>query len=212
MLLGLCLSQLNALIVMNDIVCVFTPGSEKVEIEEGMISAATLFLASKAQADLFLMEYERASNGNLKCGEALKYAREAIAKLEQSRGTYAHARDLGQKIGYLEYKRQWFQEYNYAKVVADRQMLPAMANKVTAYLCNMDILGIYSENINNLDKILGTLKEIKNQLELSRTPAVELVWQLLKEYAEATLFGNYATILGGDILMITGPPICDPHY
>lgn len=211
LLMGLCLSQLNAVICLNDIVCVFTPGSEKVEIEQDMISAATLFLASKANADLFLMEYERASNSELDIAAALNYAEAALANLQKARDTYVHAMELGQKIGYLEYKRQWFQSYDYAKAISSRQMNVEMASKVTSYLSNMDVLGIYSENVVYVDKILKTLGEIKGKLQLSQTPAIELVWQLLKEYSETTLFGNYSTILGGDILTLTGPPICDPH-
>jgi hypothetical protein len=196
---------------MNDIVCAFTPGSEKVEIEQEMISAATLYLASKANADLFLMEYERASNSTLDFPQALNYVDAALTNLEKARGKYAHARDLGHKVGYLEYKRQWFRNYNYGKSIAARKMHSGVADKVSNYLFNMDIVGIYSENVGNVDKILKTLEIIKRKLELSHTPAAEEVWRLVKEYSDATLFGNYATVMGGDILMLNGPPICDPY-
>lgn len=196
---------------MNDIICAFTPGSEKVEIEQDMISAATLYLASKANADLFLMEYERASNSDLDFASALNYAHAALANLEKARAKYARARDLGIKIGYLEYKRQWFQNYNYSKAASDRNMNAVLAAKVSTYLINMDILGIYSENIANVDKIMKTLDEVKGNLEKAQIPPIEVVWRLLNEYSDATLFGNYATILGGDVLMLNGPPICDPH-
>jgi hypothetical protein len=99
-------------IVMNDIVCAFSSTVEKSSIEDNISAGATYFLASKANADLLLMEYEKASNQKLDIAVFLSYATMAIGKLETARGKYILARDIGKRIGYIEYKCAWFKNFD----------------------------------------------------------------------------------------------------
>jgi hypothetical protein len=213
--LGLMMGMIaDACIVMNDVVCAFSPTAEKSSIEDNIIAGATYFLASKANADLLLMEYEKASNQKLDMASSLSCATAAIGKLETAREKYILARDIGKRIGYIEYKCAWFKNFDYDRFINERNLIPSIADKVRGYLNNMDIVGLYTENINNIEAILKTLKEIEGNLKQNRKPAIGLIWGLLRQYSGAALFGNYATLLGTEVLksgsgIDDGPPICE---
>ncbi len=203
-------------VFLNDVVCAFSPTAEKSSIEDNIIAGATYFLASKANADLLLMEYEKASNQKLDIASSLSCATAAIGKLETARKKYILARDIGQRIGYMEFKRPMFQNFDYDNLISQRKLVYPVADRVGGYLTGMDIVGLYSENITNIDNILKTLKEIDGLLRQNRKPGIDLIWRPLQEYAEAILFGNYATTMGIEVLNSGGEggdgwPICDPH-
>ena len=206
----------QAAITFNDVVCAFSPSTEKIKLQDNMIAGASSFLAANGKAFLLLSIYERDCNGNLDITAALIHAREALSDLEKARTLYGKALNIGKELGYNEYKRPMFSSYNFSEVTQEKKLNEPIADRVKTFLVGMDVVGLYEQNLQNVDSICITLKDIISLLEAGQTPGKGIMWSLLQEFSEASLFGNYSTIIGGDILMKSdvssqsGPPICEP--
>jgi len=200
--------QVYPVIYFNDLNCLFSEGPEKAVIDKNMVSGSTYFLESKAFADLLLMEYEKSSNQVLDFDAALGYAEKALACLEKAKEFYVDAKNTGAKIGYIDTKKKWFHSFNYDQLIALHKMNKEIAGKAKNYLANADVVGIYQQNITNLDIILTTLTAIRDQLKVNQKPGTLEAWNLFQQYSHASLFGNYATIMG--ITVLGGGPDSDP--
>ena len=199
------------LITFNDIVCAFTPSLEKATMQEKMISASTKFLSSYSVALQFLAIYEAASQKELDYSSSISDIKKTLAELKQAQALYEEAKQIGVYLGYNELKRSNFTFYSYDKAILENNLNSELAGEVRMYLERMDIIGIYQKNIANIEEIKTIIDTIEIELKENRRPAIQLVWKLLQKYSHAILFGNYATIMGGEILTQDGPPLCDPN-
>lgn len=202
--------QIFSLVYGNDIVCAFNPDSQKADIETNVIDGALLFLKSKANADLLLQEYEKSAKSAFNFFRANDLVNQVILDLESSRNYYIAARDIGKKIGYVEKKISWFRDFDYDSFITENLMNREIAEKVKKYLVVCDIIGIYNQNVEDINSIIETLYAIKEAMKSNTQPDIKLFWRLLQQYSEAALFGNYATVIGSNILTGDGPPICLP--
>jgi len=200
--------QVYPVIWLNDMNCLFSEGPEKAVIEKNVISGSTYFLESKAFADLLLMEYEKSSNQALDFDAALGYAEKAIACLDKAKEFYVDAKNTGAKIGYIDTKKKWFHSFNYDQLIVYHKMNKEIAGIAKNYLANADVLGVYKKIITITDEILTTLTAIRDQLKVNQKPGSLEAWNLFQQYSHASLFGNYATIMG--ITVLGGGPDSDP--
>jgi hypothetical protein len=67
--------------------------------------------------------------------------------------------------------------------------------RVQGYLSKGDIIGLYHQNIANIDSILILLNEIRGTLSNGNHPEMNKFWTLLQQYSDAILLGNYATVV-----------------
>jgi hypothetical protein len=196
-------------IVMNDINCSFNEGPEKILLEDNVILGATHFLNSKSNADLLLMEYEKSGRQEFNFTLALEYVEKAIAELEISKEKYVKATEIGERLGYIETKQSWFKEFNYDTFIVENNLNREIAGIVKGYLIKGDVLGVYRHNLDNIDGILTTLSSIRDQVKIGKKPDISIFWNLLQQYSEATLFGNYSTVIGRQILSKSGSEQCE---
>lgn len=210
----LCLLAINipaySLICVNDINCIFTESPDKPLIETHVVVGSAYFLESKSNADLLLMEYEKSANQTFNCALALEYTEKAIAGLESAKLNYIEAKNIGERIGYIEAKTNWFKEFNYDGFIMENNLNKEIAGRVKSYLVKADILGIYGKSIDDIDKILITLGNVRSQLQISKKPGIKVFWGLFQQYAEYSLFGNYATVMGMSVLGDPDQEICKP--
>jgi hypothetical protein len=210
----LCLLAINipaySVIWHNDLNCIFTECPDKASIERHVVIGSVYFLESKSNAELLLMEYEKSALQSFNCALALEYTEKAISGLESAKANYLEAKNTGERIGYIETKTGWFKEFDYDRFIIDNSLDKEIAGRVKTYLVKTDILGIYGKAIEDIDKILITLGNARNQLQQGKRPGIQVFWALFQQYAEAALFGNYATMMGMNVLGDPDQAVCKP--
>jgi hypothetical protein len=191
--------SLQAAVLHNDIVPVFPEGDQP-KIEDAVIHGAIFFLEADSQAALLLAEYEKSAGQPLNIPVALEYAEKAIAKLEKSRDEYAKAASLAKEAGCVDSMISKFKIFNYDSYTANKQLNSDIMAVVKAYFTEGNIPGAYQQNVDNINDILLSLLQIKEKLANNQSPDISLVWQLLQQLSETSLFGNYCTITARTIL------------
>ncbi len=197
---GLSISNLMGVIAANDIYCSFNDVPEKGQIEENVVQGCTNFLKSKAAFYMLLVEYEKSCNQPADIQKMNEYLEETIASLEVSVDFYIRARDIGQRIGLNPQKLDWFRTYNYNMLVANQHLKPDMSMKVRQYLSKGDILGVYNQNIFNINDLLVELTGMRLKLAKKIKPDVTAMWRILEKYTDTLLFGTYSTRIGKAVL------------
>lgn len=191
-------------VTLNDIECVFTEGTQKSQVRESMIKGSAQFLLSFSKANQLLSLYEdSAISGIFDKEKALSLIKEVKDTLDLSNKHYLNALSIGKEIGYIPEKINRFQEYKYDSIIASNNMNPIIVSSLQQYFESGDILGIYQHNINHINKIQTTMTNALdelNSMEGAVRPNVSRYWEILQLYSEAALFGNYATIIGTEVL------------
>ncbi len=186
-------------VVMNDIVPVF-PEKDRDKIESAVIEGAVHFLQAKSYSDLLLQEYEKSGKQAIDYAAALDYAAKAIAELEAAKKEYRESMAAANLAGYVAEEVQRFKVFDYDSFSTQKDLNKEIMTLVKSYLAAGNIIGAYQENMNNIGKILATLETIKEKIEVNITPDISLFWQLLQQFSQAALFGNYCTAAAAAIL------------
>jgi hypothetical protein len=193
-------SQLPGVVWVNDTDCIFYDHPDKPVITENIVSGAMHFIKSKSYADLLLYEYEKSANLSFNFSASLGYIEKSVLELESAKKKYIEALKIGKVIGYNERKVPWFKNFDYAGFIQFSNLDSGVASRVKTYLSSGDVLGIYQHTINNIEDILNTLYLVRERVRTGKKPELTDMWKLLQQYATATLFGNYATMMGSTIL------------
>ena len=189
----------SAFIEMNDIVPAF-PGEVQGTIENAVIQGAIHFLQAKSQADLLLGEVEKSAKQPLNYSSALVNTEKAIAELEKSINEYDQAITCAKQAGYVNEVIQKFKNFNYDAFTSENKLNRDIMTMVKAYFSGGNIVGVYQQYVEYLGEILITLHLIKDKLTADLLPDISLSWQLLQQFSQASLFGNYCTITAAAIL------------
>jgi hypothetical protein len=194
-----CILAGEPFVVMNDIVPVF-PERDRDKIENAVIEGAVHFLQAKSYSDLLLQEYEKSAKQEINYAAALDYVEKAVVELEAAKKEYQESIAAGNLAGYAAEKVQRFKVFDYDKFSTQMDLNKDLMAVVKSYLSAGNILGAYQENVNNIGKILATMETIKEKIEVNITPDISLFWQLLQQFSQAALFGNYCTATAAAIL------------
>jgi hypothetical protein len=190
---------LSAFIELNDIVPAF-PEEQQGAIENAVIQGAIHFLQAKSQADLLLAEVEKSAKQPFDYSSALVYTEKAIAEVEKSINEYHQAITSGKRAGYIDEVIQKFKNFNYDAFTPGNNLNRDIMTMVKAYFSAGNIVGVYQQYVEYLGDILITLHLIKDKLTANHLPEISLSWQLLQQFSQASLFGNYCTITATAIL------------
>jgi hypothetical protein len=198
-------TSIHALLWVNDIVPVFDDGEglKKQEIESHVISGASFFLQAQSYASLLLNEYELSGKQPFSVEKALKYTETSINLLENARDQYVSAYGIGESVGYSVVKISRLRSFDYNAFIIENRLNKDIAKKVQGYLSSGDIVGIYQQAANDITAILTTMYIIRKSLKINEKPGVHLYWNLLQQFSESSLFGNYATMMGTTVLGIS---------
>lgn len=179
---------------------------QKSILSEHQKNGALHFLEAKAYADLLLYEYEKSALQPFEPAASLEHLEKAIAGLEAARIRFTEAIDLGKKIGYNPDKVKLFRQFNqYDRFIERHRLNRHIAGEVKEYLQDADILGAYQHCLDDMEELLNTLFAMQVELKAGRAPGIREYWQLLQQFAEAALFGNYASVMGTHILGLYQP-------
>jgi hypothetical protein len=186
---------LTAIYCANDIVPAF-PDGDKGAIEHYVIEGAGAYF--KAQADvmnLFSLG-ETGALGPFDFPAALSLVRSAEEQLQKAKSSFLQAYDRGKSAGYAESKLNLLKDFDYDAFALREGLNEAIMKRVEAYLAKGDITGFYAHMAGDIGGMIESLTEIRGQLEVNLKPKTSAMWQLLQQFSETTLFGNYGTIIG----------------
>lgn len=192
------IGSLYPLAVFNDIVPAF-PESERGIIEDNVIEGATNYLVAKSHIALIVAEYEKSAKQSLDYESALSYTDKAIDELEVSLKYYNSGIELGKRAGYVTPIIEKFKKFDYQSLTISKKLNESEMARVKGYFSIGNILGAYQQNVENISGILITLKQIREDLAVNKTPGIQLIWQLLQQESSATLFGNYCTLTATEV-------------
>jgi hypothetical protein len=192
--------KIYAFVWANDLECLFSENPEKTILSENLVNGSIHFLKSKQYADLLLYEYEKSALPGYNFFPSLDHIEKALYELNSAKTKYREAITIGKRIGYNEAKVNWFKSFDYDSYSTMNNLNAGTAQRVKNYLIKNDVLGIYQHCIDEVDEIVNTLNLMKDKARSGKQPEITLYWRLLQQYAEASLFGNYATMMGGTIL------------
>jgi len=186
-------TNLQALIVLNDIVPAFSEG-ERNNIEAFVVEGSIHFLKGNSQAYLLLMEHEQLAKQAFTPVAALDYLEKSLTEFEAARGEYQKAFETAERAGYATDNIAKLKAFNYQAFASTRNLGAEEMNKVKSFFASGDILGAYNENLKNLDRIIVLLKKIQIELVKGNTPSLADSRLLLQQLTRAALFGNYCTL------------------
>jgi hypothetical protein len=170
-------------------------GPERGSISDLLVNGAVGFIDSNCEALLLLREYEISSNAPFSIANALLRTENALNKLEESRKSFSDALKLGETCGYVKTYRDMLIAFDYDAYIREEKLNSEIANSVACYLKKGDVLGMYRKNIDNIDELIETLKNIQSILRNNAKPDISIFWRLLQKYSISKLYGNYMTVL-----------------
>jgi hypothetical protein len=189
------LSSLNyAVFFMNDIVDGFGNGDGKNQaIEEYVVAGAKSFIESHRTILAVIQEFEINSYQNVNIPSSLTFTETALKQLQNSREQYIKALETAGQIGYNLAMIDKFKVFDYDGYINKYGLNKEIAGIVKKYLKEGDLLGIYRENIDNINNIINILVSIRDTLESGDKPALGILWDCIQQYSTSLLLGNYAT-------------------
>jgi hypothetical protein len=190
--------NLGAIVHYNDIKPAFSEESRE-SIEKSVIEGAIYFLKAKAQADLFLCEYEKSAKQTFNADLALVYTQVAIEEIKNSLFEYEKSLQFAKSAGYDEATIQKFKSFNYDGYTLGKQLNNDIMFLVKAYFASGNIIGAYQQNIDHIADVLLTLEQVKGMLNKHELPDVQFAWALSQKLSIAALFGSYSTMTAQDV-------------
>jgi hypothetical protein len=187
--------DLRACVYANDVTSPFPPDC-KGNIEGYIIEGAKAFFKAKESISSLLFEVESGCEGNFNYIAVLSFTNNAIAYLNKSKAHYLEAYNLGKNKVYLKSESNLLKNFDYDKFAAENNLIIPIMNRVKFYLSNGDVTGYYMQIVNDIEDIANILSITRNYLENSTSPDINYYWKILQKLSEATLFGNYGTMVG----------------
>jgi hypothetical protein len=185
----------DALHYGNDLIPPFPEGS-RIIIESHVIDGATNFFKAKAAAMLLFADSEAGAKESFEYSSAILHADNAIEFLEKARSSYLLAYNFGKSAGYIKTRQDVLRNFDFETFQNDRKLNSSIMSKVKPFLSNGDVTGFYNQLITDISEIIELMTAIRGELSKNIKPDNSLYWELLQKISEATLFGNYGTMVG----------------
>jgi len=170
------------------------------QIEEYVVAGAKSFIESYKNALALIDAFEIKPSQAADISAAFIFTENALRQLQDSRSHYAKAKELGEQAGYNMTFIVKFKVFDYDEYIDKYGLNKEIAGIVKKYLKEGDILGVYEQNIDNIDAIIITLTRIRDTLKSGEKPPIRILWDCIQQYANAALFGNYTTRISVKII------------
>lgn len=190
--------QVLGLMHANDIIDAFYGDGKEIEIN--IVKGSQYYLTAAAYTHQMLAEVEKSSLETLNSATTLKLVNKIKVDLDLSLSFYHKALVAAENAQYNENKIELFTLFNYDNYIAETGLNENIAKKVQEYLVKGDIIGIYKQNIQNIEELRTAIISMQSQLNKGITPDITLSWNIYQKIAETSLFGNYSTIMAKSIL------------
>jgi len=193
-MIGISIVYLHAVIAFNDPTSPFK-GKTSIQVGDMITDSASELLQSASEAFLFLNEVEIAGKNGLNVGAALQRVDMAAARVEQALKLFENIIQAGRNAGYNEHRISKLKNFSYDQFAKENGLSGETMTQVSAYLGRGNVLGFYQRHIRNLQNLLNTLQEIKNDLLAGKLSENQVLWSLLQQYNSTMMFGNYASLV-----------------
>jgi hypothetical protein len=193
-MIGISIVYLHAVIAFNDPTSPFK-GKTSIQVGDMITDSASELLQSASEAFLFLNEVEIAGKSGLNVGAALQRVDMAAARVEQALKLFENIVQAGKNAGYNEHRISKLKSFSYDQFARENGLSGETMNQVSAYLGRGNVLGFYQRHIRNLQNLLNTLQQIKNDLLAGKLSENRVLWSLLQQYNSTMMFGNYASLV-----------------
>jgi hypothetical protein len=188
--------QVYGVINVNDIIPAFN-GDGK-DIENNIVKGSQYYLTAAGYALQMLAEIEKSSMETLNSDTTLELVNKAKGELDLSLYYYRKALDAAINAKYSD-KIANFYNFDYDKFIAENGLNENIAKKVQEYMVKGDIVGLYTQNIRNIETLRTAIISIQGQLKTGVKPDITLAWNVFQKIAETSLFGNYSTLMAKSI-------------
>jgi hypothetical protein len=184
-------TYLHAIIALNyPIIC-----DSKSDQNDLIIEGTSMFLQSNSDVLLLLNEVEIAEIKAFDFDYAFKLTESAIYKLENAKIFYTDVINFGEVGCEGKAMTEKFLRFDYDLFVEKNHLNNQIMGEVSELLKKGDTIGVYKKSINDINKILLTLNQIKKGILMKQKPDIKLFWSLLQQYNILGLYGNYATLV-----------------
>ena len=160
-----------------------------------IIEGTSMFLQSNSDVLLLLNEVEIAEIKAFDFDYAFKLTESAIYKLEKAKILYTDVINFGEVGCDGKAMAEKFLKFDYDWLVEKNQLNKQIMGEVSELLKEGNAIAAYKKSINDINKILSTLNQIKKGILMKQKPKVKLFWSLLQQYNILALYGNYATLV-----------------
>ncbi len=183
-------TYVHAVIALNYPIC-----EGKSEQHDLIIEGTSMFLQSNSDVLLLLNEVEIAEIKAFDFDYAFKLTESAIYKLEKAKILYTDVINFGEVGCDGKAMAEKFLKFDYDWLVEKNQLNKQIMGEVSELLKEGNAIAAYKKSINDINKILSTLNQIKKGILMKQKPKVKLFWSLLQQYNILALYGNYATLV-----------------
>lgn len=186
-------STLQGAWVGNDLI---KGDSENSILVEGyIIDGASSFLRSYSDLFLLLNESETGLKNGINLARVLEVTESALDKLDASVKSYESALAVIKSSTFNENWLDALKTFDYEKLTAARHLHPDVMNLVAGYLTNGDIVGLYQQLTDNLNRLAAQLRTMGTGTKKGLIPEMEALRTLYQQYSDSMLFGYYISLV-----------------
>ncbi|NIM18019.1 MAG: hypothetical protein GTO45_38990 [Candidatus Aminicenantes bacterium] len=163
-----------------------------------IVDGAANFLDSYSYF-LRLLKESEISQGQMDYQKANKLIDVLAPYLEASKANYSTAFSLMKGLNLNPDKLQTLETFDYAGLVARRRLHSDVMNQVAAFLVKGDVKGLYGKMIDDLDRLLKGIEEVREDIKNHISPGIEGLRTLYQQYSDLMQFGYYSSLVFAEI-------------
>ena len=160
-------------------------------LREYLINGAGYYLDSYSDALAFLKKVEMAELTGIEFSEMQALLNSALGNMEEANSNYTNLSIKAEYSTYNDAVVDELKKFPYEKFRKKHGLYKSTFNELVTFLRSGDVRGAYAKMQQNAEKLLTTIKDIKNTVDSSQFPDVPSLWRLNQSYSESMLFGQY---------------------
>jgi hypothetical protein len=160
-------------------------------LEYHIVEGAGHYLASYANALLFMQKTELTETRGLNLEELKDYIDKALESMTRANSNYFSLKQLADDTPYNMAVNEALKSFDYDAFKEENGLRTDMFDLVKKYLKKGDIRGNYGEVVTRTAELREILAALKAQVDAGLFPKISDVWKLNQAYTDTFLFGQY---------------------
>lgn len=148
-----------------------------------IIDAASLFLKSNSDYQLFIERIELSDINGVNYAELQTIINKAIVNMELANSTYYEIWQTSKALDYNPFILEKLRNFDYAQYQVDHNLNSSIIIQVTCYEWFYNATG----------EILESLNILKESVNSNTIPKIKDCWRLNQKFLESELFGQYVS-------------------
>jgi hypothetical protein len=167
------------------------------QIRTLIIEAAGHYLKSYSGINLFLNRVETGDLEGVDFQELTALINSAIYDMEKSRASYCDLKTVASATPYRMEVIERLKSFDYDGFLDGHNLNPTVYQEVRQFLSKGDVNGFYNQLHIKTSAIVEVLNGLRIDVIDGRVPPAQKLWDVTQSYADALLFGQYATRIFG---------------